>query len=196
MTRTMRIAMVWAAVIVTAALGYLYVRSLDGSHTPAVQIGGNFALRSARQGGVLSSDSLKGKPYAVFFGFTNCPEVCPTTLNDMTTTLTALGDAAKDFRVFFVTVDPERDTAQFLNDYLSNFDPRIEALVPTPAQLPDVAKSFRVIYEKVPTSDGSYTMNHTASVFLYDSAGEFAGTLAYGEAPDMRLRKLKKLLER
>ncbi len=97
--------------------------------------------------------------------------------------------------MFFVTVDPERDTVPNLRDYVSNFDPRIDALVPTMEQLPKVAASFRIYYAKVPTSDGGYTMDHTASVFLMGADGKFAGTIAYGEVSELREAKLRKLLK-
>jgi protein SCO1/2 len=160
---------------------------------PAVEIGGPFTLASSRGGTVLSAD-LAGKPYAVFFGFTHCPEVCPTTLYELSGSLEKLGNAASGMRVFFITVDPERDTVESLRDYLASFDPRIEGLVPTLADLPRLASDFRVYYTKSPTSDGSYTMDHTASIFLFDAAGRFSGTLAYGEATVLREAKLRRLL--
>ncbi|MCA3573789.1 MAG: SCO family protein, partial [Aestuariivirga sp.] len=89
---------------------------------------------------------------------------------------------------------PERDTAGMMRDYIANFDPRIEALVPSLEQLPKIAADFRVYYAKVPVSGGSYTMDHTASIFLMDGQGRFAGTIAYGEAPESREAKLRKLL--
>ncbi len=160
---------------------------------PAVEIGGPFRLASSK-GGEVDSKDLRGKPYAMFFGFTHCPEVCPTTLYEMSGTLAKLGEEAKDFRVFFVTVDPERDTVAAMKDYIANFDPRIESLVPTEAQLPKLASDFRVFYAKVPTSDGGYTMDHTATTFLFDAQGQFAGTIAFGEAAETREAKLRKLL--
>ena len=156
-------------------------------------IGGPFVLASAR-GGTVDSGALAGKPYAVFFGFTHCPEVCPTTLYEMSNSLAALGDAAKDMRVFFITVDPARDTVAAMKDYVANFDPRIEALVPTEEQLAQLASDFRVYYNKVPTSDGGYTMDHTATIFLFGRDGRFVGTIAYDEAPEMRQAKLKRLV--
>jgi len=137
---------------------------------------------------------LGGKRYAVFFGYTHCPEVCPTTLYEMSNALTKLGGAAKDFRVFFITVDPERDTVDKMAEYIANFDPRMEALVPTPEQLPKLASDFRVYYAKVPTSDGGYVMDHTATVFLINAEGQLGGTISFGEAAEMREAKLKKLL--
>ena len=168
-------------------------RSATGPGTLA--IGGPFSLTDHRGRAVTERD-FRGRPMAVFFGFTHCPEVCPTTLYEMSSNLVALGDAAKDFSVFFITVDPARDTVDTMKDYVSNFDPRIEALVPTEEQLKQLVSDFRVYYAKVPTSDGGYTMDHTATIFLFDRTGAFAGTIGYGEAPAMREAKLEKLLGR
>ena len=180
-----------------ALLGYLVWQQQSGPAgvVPALQIGGAFTLASSK-GGTVSSESLKGAPYGMFFGFTHCPMVCPTTLTEMQAAMAALGDDAKDFRLFFVTVDPERDTREFVADYLSNFDPRMEGLIPTVAELPALAKAFRVFYQKVPTSDGSYTMDHTATVFLFNRDGNFAGTLAFDEDPKTRATKLQRLVKK
>ena len=193
-----RIRMIGSAAVVLAlvlgAAAWFLPPLLHNGNSPSIfDIGGPFVLASSK-GGVVDSRTLAGKSYAVFFGFTHCPEVCPTTLNDMSTSLTALGDAAKDFRVFFITVDPERDTLATMKDYVANFDPRIEALVPTQAQLTQLASDFRVYYAKVPTSDGSYTMDHTATVFLFNGQGKLASTLGFDEAPAIRDAKLKRLL--
>ena len=191
--RGLRIAVLGAAAVLAAVLGILlYMQSRD-SQAPMVRIGGDFRLAASR-GGVVDSKDLAGKPYAIFFGFTHCPEVCPTTLYEMSSALDKLGDAAKDFRVFFVTVDPERDTAEGMRNYIANFDPRMEALVPTVEELPKLASDFRVYFAKAPTSDGGYTMDHTASVFLFDREGQFSGTIAFGEAAEMRMAKLRKLV--
>jgi protein SCO1/2 len=156
-------------------------------------LGGPFKLASAN-GGVVDSADLAGHPYGVFFGFTQCPEVCPTTLFEMSQTLKDLGDDAKDFRLFLITVDPERDTAAVLKEYVGNFDPRMEGLVPTADELKAVAKSFRAYYDKQPTSDGSYTMNHTAMIYLMDRDGQFVTVIPYGDTPEGRLDKMRKLL--
>lgn len=182
------------ALLVAGAAAWFGKDLLRGAtQSSAFDIGGPFTLAAAR-GGVVDSATLAGKPYAVFFGFTHCPEVCPTTLYEMSNSLAALGDAASDVRVFFITVDPARDTVAVMKDYVSNFDPRIEALVPTEDQLKRLASDFRVYYAKVPTSDGGYTMDHTATIFLFGRDGRFAGTIGYDEAADMRLSKLKRLL--
>ena len=192
MLRFIRIASLVAAALLAAVTGYVYLTRSEAVVSVA-DIGGPFRLASAN-GGVVDSRDLAGKPYAVFFGFTRCPEVCPTTMAEMSAALTALGDQGRDLRVFFVTVDPERDTAAFLKDYLSSFDPRIEALVPGAEELAAMARDFRAFYAKSPTSDGGYTMDHTATVFLMNREGKLASTISYGEEQASRMAKLRKLL--
>ena len=192
MLRFIRIASLVTAALLAAVTGYVYLTRGEAVVSVA-DIGGPFRLASAN-GGVVDSQDLAGKPYAVFFGFTRCPEVCPTTMAEMSAALTELGDEGKDLRVFFVTVDPERDTAEFLKDYLSSFDPRIEALVPTAEELAAMARSFRAYYAKSPTSDGGYTMDHTATVFLMNRQGKLASTISSGEEQATRMAKLRKLL--
>lgn len=195
MLKHLRVATLVGAVLVAALTAYAWLQrdALRDAVKEVASIGAPFRLASSR-GGYVDSGDLAGTPYAIFFGFTNCPEVCPTTLYEMSHVLGRLGESAKDFRVFFVTVDPERDTVEKMKAYIASFDPRMEALVPTADQLPGLASAFRVYYAKVPTSDGSYTMDHTATVFLMGADGRFASTISYGEAPEMREAKLKKLL--
>lgn len=195
MLRTLRI-LLWSLVAL-GLLGvgtYFYLGQQKSAVQPLVEIGGPFKL-AATTGETIDSTALKGEPFAVFFGFTHCPEVCPTTLYEMTSTLAKLGDEAKNFKVFLVTVDPERDTLDFMKSYLTSFDPRIIGLRPSADELTQVAKAFRAFYERVPTSDGGYTMNHTALVYLMDREGRFFGTLDYEEKPEMRLTKLRRLLK-
>jgi protein SCO1 len=191
--RAFRFAILGVAAVLAAILGYFYIADSKDRLIPLVQIGGEFRLASSK-GGVVDSKDFLGKPYAVFFGFTHCPEVCPTTLYEMSAALEKLGGAARDFRVFFITVDPERDTVPIMKDYIASFDPRMEALVPTIDELTRVAADFRVFYAKVPTSDGAYTMDHTATVYLIDAQGLLAGTISFGEKPEVREGKLRKLL--
>jgi len=192
MLRFIRIASLVTAALLAAVTGYVYLTRGEAVVSVA-DIGGPFRLASAN-GGVVDSRDLAGKPYAVFFGFTRCPEVCPTTMAEMSAALTELGDQGRDLRVFFVTVDPDRDTAAFLKDYLSSFDPRIEALVPNTEELAAMARDFRAFYAKSPTSDGGYTMDHTATVFLMNREGKLASTISYGEEQASRMAKLRKLL--
>ncbi len=155
-------------------------------------IGGPFEL-AATTGGIVSNESLKGKPLAVFFGYTFCPDVCPTTLLDLSTVIKQLGTEADRMNYLFVSVDPGRDTMEQIKLYLSSFDPHIVGATGTEAQIADMARKFRAIYEKVATKDG-YTINHTATTYLMDARGQFYGTLAYQENAGVVVAKLKRLI--
>lgn len=139
--------------------------------------------------------SLTGKPYALYFGFTRCPDVCPTSMFEFSEHLKALGPKADAFRIYFVSVDPERDTPALLAEYTGAFDRRIVGLSGSPTAIAEAAKAFRAIYRKVPTQSGDYTMDHTATVFLMNAQGNLAGTIAYQEAADSARRKLAALID-
>lgn len=160
---------------------------------PRVPIGGPFQL-TTQDAQPFKSESLNGKPFVIFFGFTHCPEVCPTTLYDLTQDLQALGAEADKLNVVFVTIDPEQDTPELMKTYLSSFDPHIIGLTGTPDEIATAAQAYRVYYRKVPTESG-YTMDHTATVFLMDRKGDFFGASNYQEAPETRLDKLKRLIK-
>lgn len=157
-----------------------------------VPIGGPFQLTD-QDGKPFSSESLKGKPFAIFFGFTHCPEVCPTTLYDLTQDLAAMGKDADKLNVVFVTVDPEQDNPELMKTYLSSFDPRIVGLTGTPDEIAATAKAFKVYYKKVPTESG-YTMDHTATIFLMDGKSDFFGSSNFQEPEAIRREKLKNLV--
>lgn len=156
-------------------------------------IGGPFRL-VAHTGAVLDSRDLSGKPLIVFFGFTHCPDVCPTALATLSQDLRDLGPDADRLQAVFVTVDPERDTWEALAQYMRAFDPRILALTGTPEEIKAVTKDYKVFSEKVPTASGDYTMNHTASVFLMDREGRLKSTIAQGESREAAMMKLRLLL--
>ncbi|MHC5233593.1 SCO family protein [Brucella sp. LJL56] len=136
---------------------------------------------------------LRAAPAAIFFGFTHCPDVCPTTLYELDGWLKQLGPEASDIKAYFITVDPERDTQEVMKTYVSNVSDRIIGVTGTPENIADVVKSYHVYAKKVPGEDGEYTMDHTASVFLLDKGGRFRSTIAYQENPDTALEKLKNL---
>jgi protein SCO1 len=187
----------WAAIgIITLALLYVLLNPVDREQgTGVAAIGGPFRLLD-HNGQIVTDETLRGKPFALFFGFTHCPDVCPTSMLEISNDLNALGTAAKDFRVLFVTVDPARDTAALLKEYTGSFDPRITGLVPQEeAELAQMARLYRAIYRRVETPSG-YTMDHTASIYLMDAKGQFFGTLDSKETPAVRQAKLKRLLER
>lgn len=183
-----------AAVGGTLLLGNVQQAARQGAELPgAVRLGGDFTLTRAN-GETFSSDELKGHPYIIFFGFTHCPDVCPTTLLDITKHLNALGDSAKDLKVLFVSVDPERDTPELMAQYMSSFDQRIIGLTGTPEQVANVAKLYRAFYEKVPQEGGEYTMNHTASAFLFDGNGQLRSTLSWQEDAATREAKIRQVV--
>ncbi len=183
----------WMAAALAAVVfgGLIYFAS---SPKPAA-IGGPFRLKS-QTGEIVDSEALKGKPYAIFFGFTHCPEICPTTMTDMAALMAKLGDEAKDFRIFFVSVDPERDTPAVLRDYLASFEPHVVGLTGTPEEIAKVAKEFRVYYRKVPLDGGDYTMDHSAFVYLMGKDGRFVSVIGYQEKPDRALDKLRSLIQK
>lgn len=139
---------------------------------------------------------FKGHPSALFFGFTHCPEVCPTTLAEMSAWFETLGDEGRDLRAYFVSIDPERDTPAILGDYVGWVSDRITGLTGSPDQIARLAKAWGVYYARIPLEGKDYTMDHTASVFLLDADGKFQGTIAYREDMATALAKLRNLLDR
>ncbi|AWI84974.1 SCO family protein [Alloyangia pacifica] len=154
---------------------------------------GDYQL-TATDGSTFTEDSLKGAPSAVFFGFTHCPEVCPTTLGDIATWQEGLGEAGQKLRVFFVTVDPERDTAEQLEQYVS-WVPGVLGVSGSREQMDKAIKAFRIYARQVPLDDGGYTMDHSAMVLLFDEGGDYAGLINYQEDYDRALGKLRALVE-
>lgn len=163
-----------------------------GTGPAALAIGGPFRLTDHR-GRAVTDQDYRGRPMAVFFGFTHCPDVCPTALGDMTAQMEALGPDADRIQWLFISVDAERDTPAAMAQYLEAFDSRIIGLSGTEEQIAEVARGYRVYYQRVPLDGGNYTMDHTASIFLIDAAGRFAGTLDREEPPAVALEKLRML---
>ena len=161
---------------------------------PAVAaIGGPFQLVNQDEHTVTDQD-MRGKPFLVFFGFTHCPEICPTALFEMSQILRGLGPDADRVRALFITVDPERDTPMVLKDYLSNFDPHLSGLTGDPESIAAVAKGYRVIYRKVPLEHGDYTMDHTALVYLMDKQGRFVSPFSLKRTTEASVAELRKQL--
>lgn len=176
-----------------AAVMLIWPKTVQTAVNNVAPIGGPFTL-TTQTGEKLSDADLRGKPFAVFFGFTRCPEVCPTTLWEMTEALKTLGPDADKLRVLFISVDPTRDTPEFMARYLQSFDKHITGLTGTEDEIAAVGKEYYVYYRKVATEDGDYTMDHTATIFLMDAQGQFTGTISYGEDTAIRLQKLRKLI--
>jgi protein SCO1 len=155
-------------------------------------IGGPFSLVDDT-GVPVSDKTLAGKPYAIYFGYTYCPEVCPTTLFDLTRWIKKLGPDADKLNYVFVTVDPERDTPKLMHAYLASFDKRIRGFTGTPAQIAKIAGEYRVYYKKVPTSDGGYLMDHSAMIYLMDANERFDSVIPYQENDASAVAKLQNL---
>ncbi|MEW5421502.1 SCO family protein [Amorphus sp. 3PC139-8] len=180
-----------AAAAAAASIGW-YTGELGDQNKTA--IGGPFTLVDT-EGNTVTEADFEGKPRAMFFGFTFCPDVCPTTLYEAGGWLDALGDKADDLNLLYVTVDPERDTPEQMKLYLSSFDPRIIGLSGSREQIDEVIKNYRVYARKVELDDGDYTMDHTASVMLFDADGNFKGTIDYREPTENAVAKLERLVD-
>lgn len=188
----------WALVAVAiAGIALFTMRQPENAaqQDSKIVIGGPFTMTS-HLGQLVTEKDYLGQPMAMFFGFTNCPDICPTTLLRMTELMTKLGPDADKLQVVLVSVDPERDTPEVLKSYLEQFDPRFSAMTGTPEQLAAFAKGYRFVYKKVPLQDGNYTMDHSAGVYLYDAMGGFVGTLDPHEKDVVALGKLTRLLNR
>jgi len=156
-------------------------------------IGGPFTLVDD-SGSPVTESALSGRPTAMYFGYTFCPEVCPTTLLDLSRWIQKLGPDADKLNYVFVTVDPQRDTPQLMHAYLSSFDKHIRGFTGTPEQIAAMAREYRVYYKKVPTDDGGYVMDHSAIIYLMGPDGKLVSAIAYQEADASALDKLTNLV--
>ncbi|PIT69807.1 SCO family protein [Bartonella tribocorum] len=163
-------------------------------------LGDDFTLTDSNGQTVTQAD-VRSKPSIIFFGFTMCPEICPTTLMNLDRWLTALGPKADKLGKWFVTVDPERDSPEALHEYLSNFTNKIIGISGDPEKVHKMVDSFNIFAEKVPNTDGNYTYNHTAAIFLLKKGGKLAGIIPYDPKEDdnelkdeIAIERLKKLV--
>ena len=157
-------------------------------------VGGPFELVNG-EGKTVTDTDFEGKPFAIFFGFTHCPDVCPTSLFEMAQWIDALGPAADRMRFAFVTVDPERDSPPIMREYVGAFSDHIVPLTGTEAQVGRVLDAYRVYAQKVPLEEGDYTMDHSAFVYLMDEDGRYVTHITYGEAQDRAVAKLRELVD-
>jgi protein SCO1 len=179
------------AVLTVATLTWMHPR---GQLAGINRIGGPFALVD-HHGETVTERNFLGKPMLVFFGYTFCPDVCPTTLFELSTQLKELGEEADRLNVLFITVDPERDTPDKLALYLSSFDPHITGLSGPERNIKAAMAAYRAFARKVPTADGEYTMDHTAIVYMMDSTGQFADRIDYQESEATVRAKIRRLLD-
>lgn len=190
----------WGAVLLAIGLwlGLLYSGQTGDSGQNqnkgfADAFGGPFAL-TAPDGSTVSDRTLAGKPYAIFFGFTRCPDVCPTNLARMARLRAQLKADANKFNIVFVSVDPEQDTPAIIGEYVKLFGTPIIGLTGTEAQLAQIKKGFAVFSQKVPVTGGGYTVDHTATTYLMTANGKFAGTIDHQDSDTVALEKLKQLV--
>jgi protein SCO1 len=196
--RSLRILVLSAAFLAGLILCFGAIAMLTGRlSAPVAQqvaaIGGPFKLID-QDGRQVTEQDFKGRPFLVFFGFTHCPDVCPTALFEISEILRTLGPDADRTRAVFITVDPERDTPAVIKDYLSSFDPHLVGLTGDPAAVAAVAKAYRVYYKKVPLDQGGYTMDHTAIVYLMDKQGRFVAPFSLKRSIEAAAADLRKHL--
>ncbi len=182
-----------AVLAAVGAAGYVSNAPTNNQEATSSRFGTSFNL-IAQDGQPLTDAALRGHPSLVFFGFTHCPEICPTTLFEMSGWFKTLGPEAKDLHAFFFSVDPERDTPETMRTYVSSFGDKITGITGDPAEVQRVIKGWRIYAKKVPTADGDYTMDHTASVLLIDANGDLKGTIAYQEPAESAVAKIRKFL--
>lgn len=187
-----------AALLVAGGLALVFLpregaKSGDPASAYANAVGGPFTL-TAPDGSTVTEKSLAGKPYAIFFGFTRCPDVCPTSLARMARLRKQLGPIGMKFNIVFVSVDPGHDKPADLGNYVALFGTPIIGLTGSDAQIEQIKKGYGVYSAKVPQPGGDYTIDHTAAIYLMTAGGAFSGTIDHQESDANALEKLKRLI--
>ena len=196
MERTARPLVVIGAFSASLVVGLVLVLWVMGGlrHVTApAAIGGPFQLTD-QTGQTVTDKSMQGRPSLIFFGFTHCPDVCPTTLFEISEVLKAMGKDADRVNAYYISVDPERDTQAAMKEYLSSFDPRLKGLTGNAEEIAKVLSEYRVYAKKVPLKDGDYTMDHTALVYLMDRDGHFVSPFNLKRTPEEAAADLKHYL--
>jgi protein SCO1/2 len=196
--RTTRLLLIVSAFVAGLASVLALVLVVSGREpgaiaTPSSAIGGPFRLVD-HSGRTVTDQDFKGHPFLVFFGYTHCPDVCPTTLFEISEILGKLGPDANRLAALFVSVDPERDTPDKLKDYLASFDPRLTGLTGDPAAIASIAKEYRAYVKKVPGDGADYTMDHTALVYLMDKDGRFVAPFNIKRRPEEAAADLRRYM--
>jgi protein SCO1/2 len=196
--RTTRIILIFSAFVVGLAVAFGAVMLIAGRGagpmvTQASAVGGPFRLVEGN-GNVVTDQDMKGKPFLVFFGYTHCPDICPTALFELSEIMHAMGKDADRLSALFITVDPERDTPAVIKDYLSSFDPHLRGATGDAPAIEQVEKAYRVYAKKVPTKNGDYSMDHSAVVYLMDKEGRFVAPFNLKRQPAEAADALRKYL--
>jgi protein SCO1/2 len=171
----------------------LFATHYQGTAGGPSAIGGPFKLVD-QSGKPITDEDMKGHPFLVFFGYTHCPDICPTTLFEMSEVMRALGKDADGINALFITVDPERDTPAVMKDYLSSFDPHLRGATGDQKAIDAVEKAYRVYAKKVPAEKGDYSMDHTALVYLMDKQGRFVAPFKLDRKPEAAAADLRRYL--
>lgn len=189
----------WAAVVLVCGMIVWLVYDIGQTNEEMMKIpfGPEFTL-TAGDGSPITEAALREKPTALFFGFTHCPEVCPTTLYELNGWMQKVDPTGENMNAYWITVDPDRDTPEMMKDYLANVTDRIVGISGDPEKVKAMIDGFGIYYKKVPLDpndpDGDYTMDHNAAVFLMNNGGVLQGTISYQEAPDVAETKLENLI--
>ncbi len=191
--RTLVIVTAFTASLLIGLLVMLWAMGGVRGVTAPAAIGGPFQLVD-QSGATVTEKNMQGKPSLIFFGFTHCPDVCPTALFEMSEILRAMGTDADRVNAYFISVDPERDSKDAMKDYLSSFDPHLKGLTGDPDAVAKVLSAYRVYAKKVPLKDGDYTMDHTALTYLMDRDGRFVAPFNLNRKPEEAAADLKKYL--
>jgi protein SCO1/2 len=183
----------FTGLVLCGAILLLVMGPFSSNGPQVAAIGGPFRLTN-QDGQAVTDQDFRGRPFLAFFGFTHCPDVCPTTLFEVSEIFRNLGPDSDRVRAIFFTVDPERDTPAALKEYLASFDPRLSGLTGNLEDIAAVAKSYRAIYRKVPLEQGGYTMDHTAIVYLMDKQGRFVAPFSLKRTTEASVVELRKHL--
>ncbi len=186
-------AFLFGLVLVFGAIIHITGRSPSAIAPAIAAVGGPFHLED-QNGKPFSDQDMKGRPFLVFFGYTHCPDICPTTLFELSEVMRQLGKDADRVGALFITVDPQRDTPATLKDYLSSFDPHLRGLTGDPAAINAAIKAYRVYAKKIPLEGGDYSMDHTAVVYLMDKDGHFVAPFNLKRTPEAEAAELRRYL--
>ena len=191
--QTLLLAVLAVTVAVLGLATRMFYDRLQAGEVGTASLGAPFSLVD-HDGASITEAAFKGHPSLLFFGFTHCPEICPTTVYEMEGWLAELGPEADGLRAFFVTVDPERDTPEALRDYLTAQTDRVTGISGDPDDVREMARSWRVYFSRRDLEGGDYTMDHTSLVYLLDEDGAYAGTIPYGAEPEAAVAQLRALI--
>ena len=187
------VAFVLIGCAITLGVMHLNAHAEDNNSSSPAAVDGAFTLATT-DGTVVSENTFRGKWLLIYFGYTFCPDICPTTLNSVASILEDLGQEAQNVKALFITIDPKRDTPQVLADYVKAFDPRIVALTGTRLQTAAVARAYGVIYERQDIDGGDYLYNHTSYIYLMDRTGKFIEAFAGDAAHAKIMQRLSQVM--